>query len=157
MAHLGSFSAHVDAAPDATFARITDVSGLADWNRGIVEIVEMPERLEPGAVWKVKIRALGSTWVSRSQVSQIDPVKGRFVHRSQSDDGNPSYATWTWEVTPEGEGSNVTVSYELFPKSFWRKHLLIKIRKPALRKEVERSLAALADSFGGGTGPRSSD
>jgi hypothetical protein len=35
------------------------------------------------------------------------------------------------------------VTVDINPLTFWRKHLLIRIRRPALRKEMQASLAAL--------------
>lgn len=37
----------------------------------------------------------------------------------------------------------VSVTVDLKPMTFWRKHLLIKIRRPALRGEMRDSLGAL--------------
>jgi hypothetical protein len=135
--------ARVEAAPDAVFSLLTDVSRLPEWNDAIRDVVVAPERLDVGSEWKVTIHALGQSWVSKSQVSVIDPVQRRFAYRSQSDDGNPSYADWEWHVDADGDSSIVTVSADLNPVTFWRKHLLIRVRRPALRKEMRASLKAL--------------
>ncbi len=138
-----SVSARVKASPEAVFGLVTDVSRLSAWNRAITDVIEAPERLDTGSVWKVRTHALGRTWVSKSQVSAIDPLTGRFAYRSQSDDGNPSYADWEWHVDPDGDGSMITVTADLNPITFWRKHVLSRVRRPALRKEMRASLAAL--------------
>jgi uncharacterized protein YndB with AHSA1/START domain len=147
-----SVSARVAASPEAVFSLVTDVSRLPEWNHAITDVVETPQPLDAGSIWKVRIHALGQTWVSKSQVSTIDPVSRRFAYRSQSDDGNPSYADWDWHVDADGDGSIVTVTADLNPATFWRKHLFVKIRRPALRKEMRASLAALSDEI---TTPRS--
>jgi hypothetical protein len=108
--------------------------------------VEAPAHLEQGSVWKIRLHALSQSWVSTSQVSVIDPVAGRFAYRSQTDDGNPSYADWEWHVEPDQGGSRVTVAVELHPTTFWRKHILVRIRRPALRKEMGDSLNALREA-----------
>ena len=141
-----SYRSQVAASPEAVLGLLTEVSKLPEWNRAITEVVETPGRLEIGAVWKVRIHALGQSWVSRSQVSALDRGAGRFAYRSQSDDGNPSYADWEWLVDADGGGSMVTVTVDLNPVTFWRKHVLVRIRRPALRKEVQASLAALANA-----------
>jgi len=138
-----SVSAQVAASPSAVFSIVTDVSRLAEWNEAITDVVEAPEHLEAGSVWKVRLHALGQTWVSKSQVSVIDSVTGRFAYRSQSDDGNPSYVDWEWQVDADPDGSIVTLTADINPITFWRKHLLVRIRRPALRKEMRASLAAL--------------
>ena len=136
-------STRVAASPDAVFRTLTNVSKLPEWNRAITEVVEAPAQLAGGAVWKVRIHALGQSWVSKSQVSALDPATRRFAYRSQSDDGNPSYADWEWHVDPDGDGSVVTVTVDLNPVTFWRKHLFVRIRRPALHKEMQASLDAL--------------
>jgi Polyketide cyclase / dehydrase and lipid transport len=144
-----SASARVDALPEAVLSVVTSVSRLPEWNPAITEVVEAPERLEPGTVWRVRVHALGQSWVSKSEVIALDPAARRFAYRSQSDDGNPSYADWEWHVEPDGDGSRVTVTVDLNPLTFWRKHLLIRIRRPALRKEMQESLAALGSAVVG--------
>jgi uncharacterized protein YndB with AHSA1/START domain len=139
-----SASAPIDAPPALVFELLTDVSRLPEWNRAITEVVETPPRLTVGAVWKVRLRALGQSWVSKSEVSELDPDTRRFSYRSQSDDGNPSSADWTWQVEPADGGSTVSVSVDLRPVTFWRKHLLVKLRRPALRREMHASLVALS-------------
>ena len=132
------------AAPEAVFRLVTDVSRLPEWNRAITAVVEAPERLRSESVWKVRIHALGQSWVSKSRVSALDPALGRFAYRSQSDDGNPSYADWEWRVEPHESGSMVTLTVDLNPVTFWRKHLFVRIRRPVLRREMQDSLTALA-------------
>ena len=138
-------SAQIAAPPEMVFSLVTDPSRLPSWNRAITDVTEVPEHLEPGSVWKVRIHALGQSWVSKSQVSTLDQVAGRFVYRSQSDDGNPSYADWEWHVESDQNGSRVTVTVDLNPTTFWRKHLLVRIRRPALKKEISDSLQALGE------------
>ncbi len=82
--------------------------------------------------------------MSTSTLAELNEAAGRFRYRSQTDDGNPSYADWDWCVAVEGPGSRVTVTVTLHPITFWRKHLLVKLRRPALRREMQASLAALA-------------
>ena len=45
---------------------------------------------------------------------------------------------------PDGAGSKVTVTADINPRTFWRKRLLVKIRRVGLRKEMQESLEALA-------------
>ena len=139
-----SATTHVDATPAALFARLTDIARLAEWNDAITEVLEQPARLTPGAVWKVRFHALGQSWVSRSTLVELDAERGRFRHRSQTDDGNPSYADWEWTVQPDGAGAQVTATVELYPRTFWRKYLFVHLRPPALRREMRASMAALS-------------
>lgn len=137
---------HIDAPPAAVLARLTDIAGLADWNDAIVAVLEQPPQLDVGAQWTVRMRALGQTWVSRSTLVELDEDAGRFRHRSDTDDGNPSHADWEWIVLPDGDGARVSVTAELHPETFWRRYLLVHLRRPVLRREMQASLRNLASS-----------
>jgi uncharacterized protein YndB with AHSA1/START domain len=141
-------TAILDAPADAVFATLTDLDRLADWNRAIVDVTERPGRLAPGAEWVVTMHAMGQTWASRSKVVALEPATGRFHYRSCTDDGNPSWAEWTWTVQPiDAARSSVRVSWALNPKTFWRRVLFVRIRARQLRRtELPRSLAQLADA-----------
>lgn len=139
-----SASRIIDASPDDVFSTVTDVARLPEWNAAITAVIQRPERLEVGAQWVVEMHALGQTWHSRSVVETLDPVGRCFAYRSVTDDGNPSYALWTWVVADHPEGTLVTVASELHPRTFWRRVLLVRIRSRQLaRTELINSLAAL--------------
>ena len=138
-----SVSTCVAAPPETVLDQVTDIARLPEWNRAITAVLEAPARLIPGAVWKVRLHALGQTWVSTSALVELDAPAGRFRYRSQTDDGNPSYADWEWLIAGDGIGSRVTVTVTLHPITFWRKHLLAKLRRPALRREMQASLRLL--------------
>jgi len=139
-----SIDRYIDARPEAVLDRLTDVARLPEWNRAITEVLDQPDQLVPGSVWKVRIRAVGQTWISKSTLAELNAAAGRFRYRSQSDDGNPSYADWDWCVAEQGSGSRVIVSVTLNPITFWRKYLLVYLRRPALRREMNASLVALS-------------
>ena len=146
MSNASSTTVTVDQPAEAVFATITDIGQLPDWNAAISKVVEQPPRLEPGAEWVVRVHALGTSWLSRSRVEEIDTQARRFVYRTCTDDGNPSYAIWSWEVTETANGSEVHVSWELHPVTFWRRHLLAKVRSRQLRAtEIPASLSRMAD------------
>ena len=137
----------VAASPDEVFALITTPERLPKWNAAIVRVVDAPEQLSPGAEWVVQLSALGQSWPSRSTVVAIDPQARHFAYRSQTDDGNPSYADWSWKVADAPGGCEVTVSCTLYPATFWRCAMLSKIRSWQLRRrELPASLRALASS-----------
>jgi hypothetical protein len=138
-------SAVMTAGPDAVFGTLIDIARLPEWNAAMTSVVEHPDRLEVGAEWVVEFRVLGRTWRSRSTVEDIDVAARRFAYRSGTDDGNPSYAHWAWNVTEDAAGSRVTVTWELQPVTFWRRALLVRIRGRQLaRTELPTSIAALA-------------
>lgn len=135
----------VEAPPALVFERITDIDRLPDWNAEIHDVIERPATLHPGAEWVVEIRAMKKHWNSRSRLAGLDAEGGRFAYRSQTDDGNPSYADWRWQLTPVPSGTRVDVEVDIRPRTFWRKHLFSKIRRPSLAKAMQHSLRNLQD------------
>ena len=141
----GSATTRVHARPDEVFNLITDVDRLPDWNACIESVVDQPPSLTTGAEWVVKMHVSGMPrWDSRSQLVELDRKAGRFVFRSQSDDGNPSFIIWTWEVSGVDGAAEVTVRWDGHPQTFWRRVLFSRIRHRQLGKEVPTSLEAFA-------------
>src|SRR5258708_429073 len=114
--------------PDSVFRLISTPALLAEWNCAIARVVDAPAQLRPGAEWVVQLSALGQSWQSRSTVLELDPDTRRFSYRSQTDDGNPSYADWSWQVADAPDGCNVTVSFALHAVTFSRRVLLATVR-----------------------------
>lgn len=139
-------TAVLDASADAVFSTLTDLARLPEWNEVITKVLEQPESLRPGAEWVVELHALGSRWPSRSTVLDHDPAERRFRYQSRTDDGNPSRAEWEWQVKALSPTTcEVTVSWLVQPRTFWRRVLLARIRARQLRhREVPASLARLA-------------
>ena len=144
MPKQGSAEATVAAPPDEVFAVVTDIDRLPEWNAVMTDVVESPAALAPGTEWVVGFRAMGQSWNSRSRLDEIDRARRVFQYRSGTDDDNPSYTTWRWQIEPAGDGSRVTLSWDLNPKTFWRRALVAHLRSRQLRSEVPASLAALA-------------
>ena len=143
MALRGTVSETVPIETDELFAVITDLERLPEWNAIIRCVVERPSALARDSEWVVELSAMGNTWRSRSRVVEHDVGAMRFVYRSRTDDGNPSYGDWCWQVAAEPEGSRVTVTWELCPQTFWRRALLARVRNQQLKREVRASLGAL--------------
>jgi hypothetical protein len=140
----GRASAVSSSTPDALFRVVTDIERLPTWNRAMTAVIDQPAILEAGAEWVVEFHALGQTWHSRATLDELDATARRFTYRAGTDDGNPSVARWTWDVTDDPAGSRVTVSWSLHPATFWRRMLLVRVRNRQLaRTEVPASLAAL--------------
>lgn len=140
-------TAHVGAEPTVVFAALTDPARLPHWNAAVRRVVEAPPSLTQGAEWVVEMHILGRTWHSRAEVTELDAEKLVFRHRSRTDDGNPSFADWSWTVTPTpAGGSDVTVSWDLHPQTFWRRVLFVHVRRWQLRGEVAASMRALEEA-----------
>ncbi len=140
----GSDAARLISPPDAVFAALVDIDRLPEWNVRVHHVIEAPASpVAEGTEWVVQMRASGGRWPSRARALVVDPVARRFEHESRSDDGNPTSALWSWQVTPAGAGSEVTVSWAVYPRTWGRRLLGARIRRPALITEVRSSLASL--------------
>lgn len=133
----------LEVSADDAFGTLTDIARLPEWNDAITAVLHRPDHLDVGAEWVVEMHALGQSWHSRSRVDVLDAAARCFSHRSVTDDGNPSYALWSWDVSEHPRGARVAVSAELHPRTFWRRVLLVHIRSRQLAHELDRSLAAL--------------
>jgi hypothetical protein len=145
----GTTSRVIDAAPADVFARITDVPRLPEWNARIHHVIEAPTGpLAQGTEWVVEMRVMGMHWPSRARVTGIDAEKFHLEHTSRGDDGNPSFALWTWQVRPvAADRSEVRVTWSGNPRSFWRRFLLARVRRPQLADEVQVSLGVLSEQL----------
>jgi hypothetical protein len=143
MALHGSITHVVPGSSPGVFALVTDIDRLPEWNAIITQVVDRPATLARDVEWVVELKAMGRAWHSRSRVLVYDEVARRFEYRSQTDDGNPSYGIWSWQVADDPGGSRVTVTWDLFPRTFWRRVLFVRIRGRQLRREVKGSLKSL--------------
>ena len=135
----------IDAPAAEVFERITDIEHLPDWNLEIPKVIEHPAVLAVGAQWVVRIHAMKTHWNSRSTVTELDLAGHRFAYRSQSDDGNPSYADWLWTLTDVEGGTRVTVSVAGHPKTRFRRLIASRIRPRGLGKAMQQSLETLRE------------
>lgn len=143
----GTTSALIPASREVVFRTLTDIDRLPTWNHRMTRVIEQPPALELGSEWVVEFNVLGRTWCSRSVVDDLDAEAGRFAYRSRTDDGNPSEASWAWDVADDPAGSRVAATWSLRPVTFWRRVLLARVRARQLaRSEVPASLAALASA-----------
>ena len=139
----GTASTHVRASADAVFALITDIDQLPDWNRAIRRVVERPAALVRDSEWVVVMRPPGMPpWKSRSHLQELVPGT-RFVYRSHSDDRNPSYAIWQWDLTPTDTGTRIAVTWDGHPRTSFRRFVAAPLRSRMLEHEVAASLDSI--------------
>lgn len=140
-----SMTERLPVGADDLFNLLIDIHRLPEWNDTIHRVVRGPREVpREGDEWVVEMRASGLRWKSRARAEQVDRKRRLLVVRSQTDDDNPSWARWTWEVQPIGQEAEVSVKWELHPKTFWRNVLMSRIRHAQLKREVSASLQAAA-------------
>ncbi|MEY2468526.1 MAG: Polyketide cyclase / dehydrase and lipid transport [Actinomycetota bacterium] len=141
----GQASLLIDAPARSVFDLVTDVSRLPDWNSCIDRVVEQPASLQEGAEWLVVIHVPHlPKWKSRSTCQHIDREALRFVYKSTSEDKNPSFIDWFWEVTDRGGRAEVTVRWHGYPLTRFRQKIAAPLRSRQLERETRASLDALA-------------
>jgi uncharacterized protein YndB with AHSA1/START domain len=142
----GSDAARLTAPADDVFAALVDADRLPEWNAKIHHVIESDGTpVVEGSEWVVQMRASGVRWPSRARALVVDPVGRRLEHESRSDDGNPSYGLWSWQVTPVDTGCELTIAWAIYPRTWGRRLAGARIRRPALISEVRASLAGLDD------------
>ncbi len=143
----GHASARVDAEPQAVFDLITDVGLLSEWNAAIEAVLERPPALAEGVEWTVKMHPPHvPSWGSVSRVETLDRTHHRFAYETRNADGNPSYTKWAWAVVDVGDAAEISVSWDVYLKTLYRRILAGPLRRRQLQSEVSKSLAALAST-----------
>jgi hypothetical protein len=142
-----SATARVGAHPQAVFDLICDLGRLPAWNTAIEQIIERPAALTKGAEWVAVMHPRRMPpWKSRSRIEEIGRGQLRFSYTSRNEDGNPSYAVWSWEVASADDGAtDVTVRWDVYLKTIDRKLTAAPIRRRGLAPEVPASLRALGN------------
>jgi uncharacterized protein YndB with AHSA1/START domain len=143
----GSETVNLTAPAGDVFDVLVDVDRMTEWNEHLHHVIDASsDPLTEGVEWVLEMRAMGTDWPSRARALRVDPDALVFEHRSATDDGNPSYALWSWQVSPRGDESTLTVTWTVHPKTFWRRLLLARVRRGFLASEVRASVAGL-DSY----------
>jgi uncharacterized protein YndB with AHSA1/START domain len=101
--HVTTLSAAFPVAPDVVWKTITDVSAFPTW------------RVDVKAVEKVSAGPTGVSWVEVAANGDRIPLETveaappkRLVARIG--EGLPFGGTWTYELTPEGSGTRLTIT-----------------------------------------------
>lgn len=138
-----SVSRSFPAAPDHLFEMAADWPGHARWQPSLAEAtVEGPPALgthvhEVREAFSQKVRAT-------FEITELEP--GRLIAaRSVS---GPMKATEAYLVEPEGEGSRLTITFDLEPPLVLK--MFQSYFEPQLRLELERSLDNLERLIEGG-------
>jgi hypothetical protein len=101
--HVASASARYSVPPDSIWATLTDVKAFPTWRRDLKSVEMLPD--ENGQLgW----RETGSNGVIPFRVVESVPPR-RLVARI-ADPKLPFGGTWTYELTPAGTGTSLTIT-----------------------------------------------
>lgn len=103
VSHVATRSARIEAAPEAVFARVTDVPAYPSWWTDMAAVDVLPA-VEGRPRYREHMRGGPVVFETVEAV----PAR-RFVSRI-ADPDQPFGGTWTFDFAPEGRGTRVTLT-----------------------------------------------
>lgn len=103
VAHTATVSAELDAPPHVVWELISDVDRYPAWRPDVEAVVRLEDR-DGLPAWREEGRMGAMTF----RAEAWDPPR-RLVARI-ADEGLPFGGTWTYEISPAGESSRLTIT-----------------------------------------------
>jgi uncharacterized protein YndB with AHSA1/START domain len=125
--------------PEAVFALLTDLPNFPKWNPNMVKIEMLPP--VDGK------EATRQTFKGNMQMTIItsESTPPKHLVRSMGDVGGPFEGSWTYDISPTADGSQVVLTEQSEMKNpFFR--LMVKIFGPT--KYIDEHLQGMAKNFG---------
>lgn len=116
-------SVEVDAPPEVVYELVSDITRTPEWS----PVVKNSEWLggathaEAGARFVGHNRFNGFRWSRECEVSEAEP--GRLFAFSTFGKQGEEQTRWRYEIEPEGDGSRVTLAYEIVTMPRWVRFL----------------------------------
>ena len=132
---------HIAAKAERVFAALADLEGAKEWMQDLVSLRKTTEGpFGVGTQWEETRRMFGKNDTEYFEVTHYEPPASMsvFVDGSKGSTGKGRYL-FHYEVTPDGEGSRVTLASELdIPGVFTRAFgwLFIGSFKRAMKKDL---------------------
>jgi hypothetical protein len=101
--HVASVAARYAATPDTLWTSLTDVASFPRWRTGVSRVESLPDENGQRG-WREHGKHDAVTY----RVVEADPPR-RLVSRI-ADEGLPYGGTWTYELTPDGSGTRLTIT-----------------------------------------------
>jgi uncharacterized protein YndB with AHSA1/START domain len=125
--------------PDAVFALLTDLPNFPKWNRNMVKLEMLPP--VDGK------EATRQTFKGNMQMTIIttESMPPKHLVRSMGDIGGPFEGSWTYEISPTADGSEIVLTEQAtMNNAFFR--LMVKLFGPT--KYIDEHLGDMAKHFG---------
>ena len=137
-------SATVGAAPERVWELVSDTSRYAEWVAGTAAVPRTDGPAREGSTYD-EINPIVGPWRAKTRwtVIEFDPPR-RQVHRSE-DIPLASEFLVIIEISPSGEGSNVTFTLRAKPTLGVLGASILGALKSRTRKDNERTVRALAE------------
>jgi hypothetical protein len=126
--------------PEAVFSALDKVDDLPSWSGTVVRVEHIPDRNSQPATRQVTKFGMTLTVITLER-----QLPTRLVTSVRKDDG-PVWGTWTYELTPEGEGCRLAIT-----ENGEMKNPLFRAlgRLRGLDTSIRLQLTDLARKFGG--------
>ena len=126
-------------SPDAIFTLLTDLPNFPKWNRDMVKIEMLPP-----IDGKEATRQTFKGNMAMTIITSESTPPSRLV-RSMGDIGGPFEGSWTYEISPTAEGSQVVLTEQMTMKNaFYR----LMARLFGQTKYMDEHLEGMAKYFG---------
>jgi uncharacterized protein YndB with AHSA1/START domain len=139
VAHSVTRSLTLKQKPETVFAALDNVDALPSWSSMIAKVEHIPDR-DGHPVTRQTMRSGRSLIVTTLERKPPTRLVG-----SMEKEGGPIWGTWTYELTPEGDGCRVSITEDGEMKNpFFR--AIARIR--GLDTTIKIQLTDLAHNFG---------
>jgi uncharacterized protein YndB with AHSA1/START domain len=101
--HVATRAAHFHQRPEAIWAAITDVDTMPSWREGLKSVKHLPDR--NGLPAHVEVTSSGEIPLETVELTPPRKLVSRIAGQKL-----PFGGTWTFEITPEGEGATLRIT-----------------------------------------------
>lgn len=108
--HLARVSITLQSAPETVWTLVSDFAGTPRWRPDVKRV-----ELEPGSAGPLRFIEHSRNGKVPFEVVSQEPPHRQVVR--VVDDDQPFGGTWTWDLTPEGSGTRLTLTEAGFVKN----------------------------------------
>jgi uncharacterized protein YndB with AHSA1/START domain len=101
--HVATRAAQLHQRPEAIWAAITDVDAMPSWREGLKSVKHLPDR--NGLPAHVEVTSSGEIPLETVEMTPPRKLVSRIAGEHL-----PFGGTWTFEITPEGDGATLRIT-----------------------------------------------
>jgi uncharacterized protein YndB with AHSA1/START domain len=108
--HVARMSRELKSPPERVWALVSDVAGSARWRKDVTDVT-----VQPAAGGPLRFTEKSKQGTIPFEMVSQEPPRRQVV--KIVDDQQPFGGTWTWELTPWGQGTRLTITEAGFIKN----------------------------------------
>lgn len=113
MSRSGAATTHIAAPPEQVWALITDITRMGDWSPETVKADWLGGATGPAVGAKFKgHNKLGIFRWSTTPIVEVADAGREFTFVTTNRGGSKKYTRWSYTLSPVGDGTDVTESWE---------------------------------------------